>query len=297
MPHSQRTQEEKCANARANKRSYNRSKAIKRGEPIPPEVAKQKAGRKVSMNVTVKGDEKRQVRRVQYRKSRTCRIIHCGQDRGQVHRLSITLRQRRKARVQGVVSAGKNKIEEMSDLIKSNFSTLLEGKETMARILREIELNFTWMKTNDGLPMLFFVQTIRGDMILHPWVEVKKSVVTDTEKDGGFSYGLYASRRFEEEDAIGLYVGRVLEGRTERDIESIFKISVGNGLLHVDVEIEGRLTYGLGMHMMNDKHYPEKPDRVEGSLNNALISGELCVYAMKSIEKGEEITTCYNYNK
>ena len=42
-----------------------------------------------------------------------------------------------------------SKIEEMSDLIKSNFSTLLEGKETMAKILKEIELNFSIALTSN----------------------------------------------------------------------------------------------------------------------------------------------------
>ena len=294
MSSNHRTQEEKEASARASKRRYYRTKALKHGDAIPREAAKQKPGRKVSKHVTVKGDERRQVRRLQYRKSVSCRIINSEQ----MGLHSINLRPRRTgAREQDVVRTGGNRIIAMSDLIKSNFSSLVESKKTMAQILGEIELSFTWMKTIDGLPKLFFVQTIRGDTSLHPWVEVKKSVVTETEKDGGFSYGLYASRRFGKEDTIGLYVGRVLEGKSEKDIESIFKISVGDGFLHVDVQIEGRLTYGLGMHMMNDKHYQESPNILEGSMNNALITGELCVYATKTIEKGEEITTSYNYNK
>ena len=79
-------------------------------------------------------------------------------------------------------------------------------------------------------------------------------------------------------------------------MESIYKISVGEGEYHLDIDDkgDGRLTYGVGMHLMNDRHYGEA--NVGPDENNTMISWDLSVVAQKDIEKGEELTLGYNYN-
>jgi hypothetical protein len=93
---------------------------------------------------------------------------------------------------------------------------------------------------------LLFVETIRNEEVYHPWVEVKVSEVSNGE-DGGYPYGLYVWRSFKKDECLGLYIGRVFVGKDEDKIESIYKISVGERVFHLDIDDigDGRLTYGM----------------------------------------------------
>ena len=143
----------------------------------------------------------------------------------------------------------------------------------------------------------FFVISCDGEKSLHPWVEVKKSLVTKSAIDGGFSYGLFAARIFKKGSFLGVYLGRVLLAKTEEHIDSVFKASVCDGLLQVDIEdqSEARLRFGMGSHMMNDNEYEIDESGDAENSNIALLLWDLSVHARREILEGEEITLSYNY--
>ena len=282
----------KKRNRLAAKRMRYRNKAIRLGLAVPPAMGKQKTGRKVEVEATIQGDEKRQLARVHYTSRKQMKqVINCSN----VRSLANNLRPRDSKGNENIAELAGGKILELCDQIASNFSNLRDAKETMKRVIDELSSNFTWLMAKDGCWKLFFVQTVRNETFYHPWLEVKISNVCN-EDDGGFSYGLYACRRFKKKDCFGLYVGRVLVGKDEDEVSSIYKISVGEGVFHLDIDDkgEGRLAYGVGMHMMNDRHFGNVivgPDH-----NNTMISWDLSVVAQKDIEKGEEMTLSYNYS-
>jgi hypothetical protein len=274
------------------KRSRDRKKASRLGEAVSPASMKHKVGRKVLKDVTKEGDDTREYHRLRYRcRKQKTRVINCSN----VRSMERNLRPRARGGDLDVNGLGGGKVFELCDRIESNFSNLREGQETMKGVMDELTSKFTWLMSKDGCWKLFFVRTVLGETSYHPWVEVKKSNVSNGD-DGGFCYGLYACRIFKKRDCIGVYVGRVLLGTDEEEVESIYKISVGEGEYHLDIDDkgDGRLTYGVGMHLMNDRHYGEAtvgPDE-----NNTMISWDLSVVAQKDIEKGEELTLGYNYN-
>ena len=179
------------------------------------------------------------------------------------------------------------------DQIESKFSEIEEAKATMESVTDGLAKCFTWVKTLNGTFKLLFVEPIRNEEVYHPWVEVKLSEVSNGE-DGGYPYGLYVWRSFKKDECLGLYIGRVFVGKDEDKIESIYKISVREGVFHLDIDDigDGRLTYGMGMHLMNDCHFGEV-NETGLDQNNTWISWDLSVIVKKDIEKGEELTLGY----
>ena len=141
----------------------------------------------------------------------------------------------------------------MCDILSSTFSDHSVAQEAMKAVLVSMNDNFKWMKTIEGVSQLFLIKRNKSGMSSHPWVEVRKS--TNNGNEGEFSYGLYACRSFKKNDCIGMYIGRLFKGTDESDVTSIFKISVGEGEIHLDIDNkgEGRLSFGFGSHMMNDR--------------------------------------------
>ena len=95
-----------------------------------------------------------------------------------------------------------------------------------------------------------------------------------------------------------MYVGRLLKGVDESDVNSKFKVSVGEGEIHLDINDQGkdRLSFGFGSHMMNDRKWGK--EHIEGIENNTLFDDDdLSVIATRDIEKGEEITVGYNLSE
>ena len=140
----------------------------------------------------------------------------------------------------------------------------------------------------------YSVENIEGESILHPWVEVKKSSVTEGSTET-LSYGLFAARKFPKDAELGIYVGRVKAMKDGKE-SSVFQLSYKNRVL-VDIkENEERLHFGMGSHMMNDLDHPYGEDDKDHQ-NNACILSNLTVVALHTIMKGEEICVCYNYTE
>ena len=289
------TQGKKERNRLAAKRSRDRKKAVLLGgaESIHA-PQKQKVGRKVSKDETAKGDEIRRLRRLRYYEG--AKTIGKVKSTTIVHLPRRSLRPSYHVGNQNISALVGGKLFELSRKIESDFSTLKDAQATMDCVMGWIAKCFTWLRTSEGTFKLFYIETIGSEEVYHPWVECKKSRVSSGD-DGGYPYGLYACRNFKKNECLGIYVGRVLLGKDEDTIESIYKISVGDGDFHVDIDDvgEGRLTYGMGMHLMNDRHYGIV-NQICHDLNNSGISWDLSVTAKKDIEKGEELTLGYNYN-
>ena len=272
-------EEKKMATALAQRRFKSRKKAESLNQPIPSYALKQKTGSKVRCNATSKGDASRKKRRLQYRlrKQRT-RVINVIPERKK-------LRPRRLTSTSGIRERGEVKIMEASDLLHEGFGNLCQAQDTMSKVSKLISENFCWYETT-----LFFVVSSNGEKSLHPWVEVKKSPITNSAIDGGFSYGLFAARNFKKDSFLGVYLGRVLLAKTEEHIDSVFKASVGDGLIQIDIDdqTESRLRFGMGFHMMNDNKYEMDESGYADNTNNALLLWDLSVHARCEILDGEK---------
>ena len=285
--------DKKLRNRLAAKRCRDRKKAISLGLSVSMASRKQKVGRKVSKDPTIEGDERRMYHRLRYSErkkkieSKKRAIVRLPE---RVTRNSLSIE---KDYITEVVAG---KLQSLSKKIDSDFSNVQQAKATMECVIQGIKNCFSWVKTSNGTYKMFFVETVRDEDVYHPWVEAKKSELAN-EEDGGFPYGMFACRTFKMNDCIGIYVGRVFLGTDEEKNESIYKISVGDGMFHVDIDDigEGRLTYGMGMHLINDCHFGEV-SKIRHDRNNTHISWDLSVSAKKDIERGEELSLSYNYN-
>ena len=262
-------------------------------EAIPASAVVQKVGRKIETGASSAQVKRRQSGIEWYRRNKMKKVVLVIQPSNSSH-LDRSLRPRTRALTGDISAFGEMKILECCDILSSQMSDLSLAQEAMKSVIESMETNFEWKMTMEGGRQLFLIKRNNNDMSFHPWVEVKKSNV-DSDESGEFTYGLYAYRRFKRNDCIGMFIGRLLKGVDESGIESIFKVSVGNGMIHLDIDDKGpgRLSYGFGSHMMNDTTWGKEV--TDGKENNTLFNKDLSVIATKDIEIGEEITVGYNF--
>ena len=111
----------KKRNRLAAKRMRYRNKAIRLGLAVPPAMGKQKTGRKVEVEATIQGDEKRQLARVHYTSRKQMKqVINCSN----VRSLANNLRPRDSKGNENIAELAGGKILELCDQIASNFSNL-----------------------------------------------------------------------------------------------------------------------------------------------------------------------------
>ena len=186
-------------------------------------------------------------------------------------------------------------ILDLCDQFINNLRNVVISKRVMKNVLNGVKSSFKW-KRDEMSRQLFYVTKDGENDVLHPWIEVKPSDLTDQEKAEGYDFGLFASRTFEVDDVIGIYVGEIISDNELRNREdSVFEIKVGGRNLYVDISdtTEARLKFGMGMHMLNDLNYQGSDEKDN---NNAAICGDLSVLALSEIKAGDEITTSYNFN-
>jgi hypothetical protein len=149
---------------------------------------------------------------------------------------------------------------------------------------------------------LTFKSPTSGDILLEePWFVVKQSNL----ENAGF--GVFADRKFQKQEAMGLYLGQFLS-KTEVDAGETSQYSIKSICLgqYVDakrgfISIDSTPYYGMGVHMINDPLFTEssteltkKEQAVRKKLINSTIYDNLLLYATRDITPGEEIYVQYN---
>ena len=176
----------------------------------------------------------------------------------------------------------------MDTVDKNDLEALKKG---MFDMMTEIGSSFKWFPTFEKGYVMFYVETVDGEELLHPWLEVKKSEVAKDSAEN-WTYGLFAARKFPKDSYIGIYVGEV--SAMNDDFLSDFRLNYTPKVL-IDIEQDdSRLFYGMGMHMANDFHYPHGYDFKKDNKNNAVFTTNLAVSTSATIMKGEEIFISYN---
>ena len=177
---------------------------------------------------------------------------------------------------------------DMDMLDKDDLEVLKKG---MFDMMKNISTSFKWFPTFEKGYVLFYVETVDGEEVFHPWFEVKQSEVAKDSAQN-LTYGLFAARKFPKDSAIGLYVGEV--SSMNDDVWSDFRLNYTTKVL-IDIKSDdSRLCYGMGMHMANDFHYPHGYDYNQETNNNAVFGHNLAVRTLQTIMKGEEICISYN---
>ena len=65
--------------------------------------------------------------------------------------------------------------------------------------------------------------------------------------------------------------------------------------LDIDDQGDGRLSFGFGSHMMNDREWGQEDD--SGVQNNTIFDEDLSVIVKRDIQAGEELTVSYNLSE
>ena len=100
-------------------------------------------------------------------------------------------------------------ILDLCDQFINNLRNVVISKRVMKNVLNGVKSSFKW-KRDEMSRQLFYVTKDGENDVLHPWIEVKPSDLTDQEKAEGYDFGLFASRTFEVDDVIGIYVDEII---------------------------------------------------------------------------------------
>ena len=77
----------------------------------------------------------------------------------------------------------------------------------MKKINKKVNKRFEWGKMDndeDNSTSLFWIAADGGH---HRWVTIKKSCITSTVPGKDIGYGLFATRDFEKDQKVGIYLG------------------------------------------------------------------------------------------
>ena len=259
------------------------------GKPIPPELNKMNVGRKRSSQSNVTKCAKQ---RKKYHEKKLQRL---GLKSTTISTSMMTLRPRKKHAKNLLLGKACDMINTWATQLMESTDSVRKLRKAMGEVKNAVGKSFKWIQMEENQFSLFFVSSISGETVFHPWVDVKKSEIIEENQEEK-CFGLYAARDFPDETEIGIYTGNV-ETIRKGTKSSEFKLYYREKYL-IDIvdQSENRLKYQMGAHMVNDEDWKEKGTK-DKTNNNAMISDHLILYSMREIKNGEEITVPYNLDK
>ena len=170
-------------------------------------------------------------------------------------------------------------------LLPIKSSGLKRAKQYMQKGIDETSRNFVWLRDMDNISRLYMKEDKNKKMSnLVPWVHIKMSKIPSAGS------GLFASRNFNKDETITLYLGDI------KQISESSNYSFGYSKRFV-VDIKGnetRFHKYIGAHMINDMHFCEGNKDEKLLCNNASLNTDFRITAKRYIEEGEEISMSYN---
>ena len=283
-------------NKEAASKYRKRKKLEKAGLELPESVKKGKKGVKIQTDGL---DDETKVRRDEFRKWNKNKMVSIVIHPEKHH---MPLRQRKG--LKNNPNTLQSRLEAIADLLSSKDyrCTLKELNKIAENALQAMKANCYWSKSFDGETIRLFVLEEVGDASSKhiPWINVKASPTISTKSD--LNLGVFAARDFEEHDILGVYAGNFMvnDGKDSRQFAIGCRPATeeeGEIIYDIPEYGDGRLGYGMGMHLINDYHFPNGASDVDYNMNNAELRADFSIVAKKNIRKGDEIFMSYNLKK
>ena len=128
----------------------------------------------------------------------------------------------------------------------------------------------------------------------HKWITVKKSKLKPHRLDSTAGYGVFADRRFKENDYVGAYLGEYAKEGEENDYSLLQRKT--NKRILVQAGFPKYKKMYLGAHMVNDHNWGKDVLQHDNKAYNVVFHPNLAMVALKDIEVGEELYVNYNYS-